>query len=195
MSLAVFPSLVGQALEITRTPVFDTTVQTNRSGKTLVVSNQTYPVYQWDVAFNVLRQGAIPGGSYAELAQLMGFFNARRGRFDSFLYPDPDDNAVTGQAVAAGDGATAAFQLVRAFGGFVDPVLAPNAVSAVYVNGTPRDRLGGRRLGHPHPRRRHPRLGPGGGRHGLRRLHVLLAVPVHRRQIPADAHDGRALQC
>jgi uncharacterized protein (TIGR02217 family) len=40
--------------------------------------------------------------------------------------------------VGVGDGATTSFQLVRAFagiGGFVEPVWAPNVISAVYLNG------------------------------------------------------------
>ena len=42
---------------------------------------------------------------------------------------------MTGQSLGVGDGATTVFQLVRAFGGFIEPVLAPNVVSAVYLAG------------------------------------------------------------
>jgi uncharacterized protein (TIGR02217 family) len=81
----------------------------------------------------VLRTAA----AYAELQQLIGFYNARQGQFDDWLYSDPDDNAVTAQQFGVGDGVTTQFQLVRTFGGFTEPVT--NLVSTgfpVYLNGT-----------------------------------------------------------
>jgi hypothetical protein len=131
MSTNVLPSLAGLGIDVTRTPVFDTVVQQSISGKETRIARQLYPRYQWDVMFNVLRSA----GGYTEYQQLIGFFNARQGQFDTFLYQDADDNAVTGQTIATADSVTTAFQLVRAFGGNVEPVLAPNTVSAVYVNG------------------------------------------------------------
>jgi uncharacterized protein (TIGR02217 family) len=131
MSTAILPSLAGLGFDVTRTPVWDTTVQQAISGKETRVARQTYPRWKWELTYNVLRSGA----SFGELQQLAGFFNARQGMFGTFLYQDADDNAVTGQAVATGDGATTAFQLIRNFGGFVEPVLAPNAVANVYLNG------------------------------------------------------------
>lgn len=131
MSTSVLPSLIGLGIDITRTPKWDTIVQQNLSGKEVRIAQQTYPRWQWDLTFNVLRSS----GSYTELQTLVGFFNARQGQFDTFLYSDADDNSVTAQAISTGDGATTAFQLVRSFGGFVEPVLAPNVISNVYLNG------------------------------------------------------------
>ena len=138
MSTQVLPTLAGQGWDVVRTPVWDTTVQTNVSGKETRIANQTYPRWKWDISFNVLRQGTVFGIAYTEMSQLAGFYNARQGQFDSFLYTDADDNSVTGQSIGAGDGTTTAFQLVRAFGSFVEPVLAPNVVSAVKINGVPK---------------------------------------------------------
>lgn len=131
MSTAVLPSLVGLGFDVVRTPQWDTVVQQALSGKETRLARQTYPRWQWELAYNVLRSGA----SYGELQQLAGFFNQRQGKFDTFLYQDADDNSVTGQVIATGDGATASFQLIRSFGGFLEPVLAPNNVSAAYING------------------------------------------------------------
>ncbi len=135
MSSAVFPTLAGLGWDVNRTEIWKTELQENVSGKENAVALWTYPRHQWDLTFDFLRQGVVHAATYAEFAQLAGFFNQRQGRFDSFLYTDADDNSVTGQALGTGDGTTTAFQLVRAFGGFVEPVLAPNAVSAVKVNG------------------------------------------------------------
>lgn len=131
MSTSVFPSLVGLGYDVVRTPIWKTTVQENLSGKEVRVALMTYPRYQWDLTFNRLSSTA----ALAEFQNLIGFYNSRQGSFDSFLYTDADDNSVTTQAIGVGDGTTLTFQLVKAFGGYVEPVFAPNTVSHVYVNG------------------------------------------------------------
>ena len=52
----------------------------------------------------------------------MGFFLQLQGQFGTFLYTDPDDNAVAGQAFATGDGTTTSFTMMRSLGGFLEPV-------------------------------------------------------------------------
>jgi hypothetical protein len=66
---------------------------------------------------------------------LLGFYNARQGSFDTFLFTDPDDSSITGQQIGIGDGSTKTFQLLRALGGFNDIIQAPNVVSTVYLTG------------------------------------------------------------
>src|SRR5271155_4893510 len=131
MSTAILPSLAGLGFDVTRTPVWDTTVQQAISGKETRIARQTCPRWKWELSYSVLRSGA----SYGELQQLAGFFNARQGMFDTFLYQDADDNSVTGQPLGVGDGSTTSFQLIRAFGNFLEPVLAPKTLSNVYLNG------------------------------------------------------------
>jgi hypothetical protein len=131
MSTAILPSLAGLAFPITRTQQFDSTIQQNISGLEVRIANQTYPRWQWDATFNVLRSAA----ALAEFQNLVGFIGQRLGSYDSFLYQDPNDNSVIGSALGTGTGLSAWFQLVRSLGGFVEPILAPNAVSAVYLAG------------------------------------------------------------
>jgi len=64
----------------------------------------------------------------------MGFFLRLQGQFGTFLYADPDDGAVTGQAFATGDGATTAFTMMRSLGGFLEPVGWVTGIANVYVN-------------------------------------------------------------
>jgi len=61
-----------------------------------------------------------------EAAQLVAFFEARRGRLHGFRFRDPSDfkscvpsaqPAATDQAIGTGDGARKTFQLVKAYGG------------------------------------------------------------------------------
>src|SRR5215469_3445677 len=135
MSVAGFPSLAGLGWSVSRTELWKTRTQEAISGKETRIADWSYPRHQWTLTFDFLRQGNLSGTVYAEFAALAGFFNLRQGSFDSFLYADPDDSAVIGQAVGTGDGATTSFQLVRGFGGFVEPILAPSLVSRIALNG------------------------------------------------------------
>lgn len=135
MSNAVFPSLIGLGWSVFRTSMWSTLRQQSASGKRMALGLWSSPIYQWDLSFDVLRSGLIMGVTYTEQQQVLGFYNARQGRLDTFLYTDADDNSVTGQALGTGNGVTTIFQLLRTLGGFVEPVNAPNAVTAVYLNG------------------------------------------------------------
>lgn len=131
MSTAVFPTLKFLTLPQTREPVWSTIAHEATSGKETRVAKRSAPRWKWTLPFSALQTAA----AILDFQTLVGFFNARQGMFDSFLYSDPYDNAVTGQAIGTGDGSTAAFQLIRALGNFVESVLAPNVVSNVYLNG------------------------------------------------------------
>lgn len=135
MSSSVFPTLAGLGWSVARSELWKTRSQEAISGKETRIADWSYPRHQWTLGFDFLRQGALSGATYAEFALLAGFFNLRQGAYDSFLYADADDNAVTAQALATGDGATTSFAFVRSFGGFVEPILAPNVVANVYLNG------------------------------------------------------------
>jgi hypothetical protein len=65
----------------------------------------------------------------------MGLYLQCQGQFGTFLYADPSDCAVTGQALALGDGATTQFTFQRTLGGFTEPVSFVTAVAQVKVNG------------------------------------------------------------
>ena len=135
MSTSVFPVLAGLGWSVDRTEIWKNTAQENVSGKETRIALWTYPRHQWDLSFDFLRQGTVHGSAYTEFSQLAGFFNQRQGSFDTFLYTDSDDSTITGQAIGTGNASTTDFQLVRAFGGFVEPILAPNTVTAVKLNG------------------------------------------------------------
>lgn len=117
MSDAVFPTLPGVKWNVKRTPIWKTLSEESVSGKEASVALMTYPLRCYTLSYELLRAGAL-----AELEQLEGFFNARRGRHDTFLYSDPDDNSVTEQAIGSGNGVSVSFPLVRTRGGFTEPV-------------------------------------------------------------------------
>ncbi|MEI7669248.1 MAG: DUF2460 domain-containing protein, partial [Pseudomonadota bacterium] len=131
MSSLILPSLIGLGFDVVRTPEWSTVIQTSVSGKETRIAKLSYPRWKWVLQYNILRSNA----NYTELQQLAGFFNKLNGQFDSFLYQDADDNNVSGQGIGTGDGIKTSFQLVRSFGGFAEPIFAPNIVSSIYING------------------------------------------------------------
>lgn len=130
MSTQVFPSLAGLEYPVRRTPIFNKIVQTAASGNEVRAALWSMPRWQWTLSFNFLRDD-----SNNEFRTLLGFYLARQGAYDSFLFTDPDDNSVTSQTIATTDGASRLFQLNRTFGGFTENVLAPNTVTTLKVNG------------------------------------------------------------
>ena len=127
-SLATYP---GVSWDIMRDPVWSTVVKTSVSGREYRSANFSYPMWQYKCAFEVLRARA----ALQEMQSLAGFYNARQGAFDTFLFNDPDDNTVTLQALGTGNAVTTQFQLVRSFGGNVEPVWDTNSSPLIYVNG------------------------------------------------------------
>jgi uncharacterized protein (TIGR02217 family) len=132
MSNAVFPTLPGLAWGVTKTPIWSTKVQRAASGRELRASYYSYPLWKFQLNYEVLRANAL-----AELQTLVGFFNARQGSFDTFLYEDRDDKSVTDQAFGIATPAQSQYQLVRDFGGYVEPVLAPKGTPRWPVRTTP----------------------------------------------------------
>jgi len=133
MSNAVFPMLRGFTYPVIKKPTFSTIEQEAVSGIKKHIANWVYPRWQIEIPVEFLLDDV----AHDELKTLVGFFLARQGRFDSFLFDDPDDDYIEGQWLGVGDGTTTIFQLVRAYGGFIEPCLniksAP--VPVVYLNG------------------------------------------------------------
>ena len=138
MSQTVFPSLPGMTYDRVRRPLFNTNVSRSASGREVRTAYQLYPLWEFEVTFDLLRSQS----SYSEYQQLLGFVLMMLGQYDSFLYTDPTDNAVTAQQFGTGDGTTTTFQLTRSIGYgsylFVEPVDNVNAITSITetVSGT-----------------------------------------------------------
>jgi uncharacterized protein (TIGR02217 family) len=130
MSNDIFPKLAGLSLGSGWEPRFSTKILTATSGREYRASLMANPVYMLSLRYNFLRS------SKQELQTLIGFFLARKGSYDSFLYEHPDDNAMVDQQIGAANGSITSFQLLRAIGtGFIEPVQNPKSVDAIKVNG------------------------------------------------------------
>ena len=131
MGNAIFPTFPGLKWGRKKTAVWSTGTQKSASGREFRTAYYSYPQWRFSLSFEVLRTKA----SVNELEQLAGFFNARKGSFESFLYEDPTDNAVTDQAIGNTVQGVTRYQLARAMGGFIEPVLAVKERPAVKVGG------------------------------------------------------------
>lgn len=132
MSDALFPTLAGIKWDRSKNPEFRTISQSSANGKETDACLWSYPKWHFSLSYEFLRDDGTASG---ELQQLIGFFLARRGNFDTFLYLDPSDNHVNNQVIAIGDGATKTFQLVRSYAGFVEPVFGVLTDPGLTVSG------------------------------------------------------------
>ena len=129
MSNSVFPTLPGIGWSVMKTPMWSTALQAATSGREVRVGLRSSPLYKFAMTFNFLRSDA----SWAELQALMAFYNARNGMYDSFLFTDATDSAVTAQVFGSGNGSTA-FQLTRSYGGYSEAVCNLNGAPLIYIN-------------------------------------------------------------
>ena len=142
----IFPALPGLAWSVTKSPTFQTRIQRAVSGRELRALDYPYPLWQFTLVFDFLRDN--PAAGLDELRTLMGFFMLCQGAFGTFLFQDPSDDRVSGQQIGTGDTLRTVFQLQRTMGetlpggGFLEPILAPKVVSAVYFNGIIQDPAG-----------------------------------------------------
>jgi uncharacterized protein (TIGR02217 family) len=135
----IFPALPGLAWSVSKSPTFQTRIQRAASGRELRALDYPYPLWQFTLVFDLLRDN--PAAGYDELRTLMGFFMLCQGAFGTFLFRDPSDDRVAGQQIGVGNASATVFQLQRTMGttlpggGFQEAIVAPNVVSAVYLNG------------------------------------------------------------
>jgi len=133
------PALAGLSWSRHKKPGFSTRVASHVSGREVRIALMEYPLYEFEAVYGGLASNATAGFAglgTTSLQSLMGFFLQLQGQFGTFLYTDPDDGAVTGQAFATGDGSTTAFTIMRSLSGFLEPVGWVTTLTNVYLNGT-----------------------------------------------------------
>jgi uncharacterized protein (TIGR02217 family) len=138
MSNLVFPTgQLGVQLVSNRTPIFKTSVQDAQSGKQTRIARMAAPLFKFELAYEVLRDDL----ATSDLKTIVGFFNALKGRYDTFLYTDPYWSTVTAMQFGTGDGTTRAFQLTATNSnsggnGIAELIQNVNGTPSIYVNGT-----------------------------------------------------------
>ena len=134
------PTLPGLGWSRHKKPGFNTRIASHVSGREVRLALQVNPLYEFEAVFEGLSSAPAPAEALAglgasSLQSLMGFFLKMQGQFGTFLYGDPDDNTVSGGAIATGDGATQSFIIPRVLGGFSEPCSWVTSVGNVYLNG------------------------------------------------------------
>lgn len=120
-----------------------TAVAKAASGREIRINYWTYPEWEWDLTYEMLPDaGSMQAGVTAsDIKTLVGFLLVNFGSFVAFPFLDPDDNAILGQSIGTGDGATTSFLLVKNYGlgGLVglEPIgyLNQSLTLNVYVDG------------------------------------------------------------
>ena len=175
------PSLAGLSWSRHKKPGFSTRGASHASGREVRLALMEYPLYEFEAVYNGLASNstaAFAGLGSSSLQSLMGFFLQLQGQFGTFLYTDPDDNTVTGQAFATGTGSTTAFTMMRALGGFLEPVGWVTSIANVYLNGCRAIR---QHLQSDHTEHADVHHGTAQRRHGLGRFLLRLQLPFPRR--------------
>lgn len=129
MSNEIYPTRPRWSPESSRTPIHNTIVRQSAGGMEQRATTQAYPKYRYRLEYEMLDANA--GG----LQTIVGFFNARHGRLDDFLFLDPLDHIATDQQFGVGDGVTKTFRLKRAFGGVVEPISAIKGTATIKIGG------------------------------------------------------------
>ena len=143
MSSQIYPTLPGLGIEIVRSYVWNTGTQEALSGKQSAIGYRAYPLVHYELTYNVLRRNFSPD----ELQSIVGLYNQMKGRFDTFLFTDPEFNTITSGNAAqygvfgTGDGSTLTFQLQATFQnsggpGGAEIVQNLNGTPTLYDNGT-----------------------------------------------------------
>lgn len=132
MSNDVFPVLAGLTFPFVRAPVTNTLIQTAADMSELRATFMSAPVYDYTLSYDILRND-----SHAEFSQLVGFWEAHLGSWDSFLFTDPSDSIVANQVFGTGNGSATQFQLIRTLGVANASVKNVNNTPIITVNNTP----------------------------------------------------------
>lgn len=86
-----YPILPGIKRSILRRTVFSTTVQRSVSLKEQRIAWANLPIYEFELSYDLLRQGTLRGHVYSELSTLLNFFETQLGRYDTFNFTDDYD--------------------------------------------------------------------------------------------------------
>jgi hypothetical protein len=146
--LPVLPNLNG--FSVKKKPIFATGMFEFMPGKELQVAQQAFPLWEFDLLYEVLRtttNNAIPDHYFDQYATqyeaILVVFLKAYGQANNFLFDDLSDNSRTGQAIATGDGVTKTFRIVRTWytgsTSMLEPIgeLNQNQSFQFYDNGSP----------------------------------------------------------
>lgn len=124
MVMRKFPAIKNFSWSSSFTEKWNTTTQRSASGRLRTLTNQLYPAWTIKASYQMLTD--------AQADELLGFAALVKGRFEPFLWLDPEHNKESGVAlVEVTDGK---YQCVARIGGHTEPTEYVEGVS-VYIDG------------------------------------------------------------
>lgn len=123
-------SLPGLTFSVHKKPMFKTRISEGAAGNEVRNAMMQYPRWDFELTYDYLEDKS---GANSSLKTIMGFFLARQGSFDSWLFKDPDDYQVTAGICGTSDGVTTAFPFARAMGGFIEKVGQVDTANTINV--------------------------------------------------------------
>lgn len=104
------------SVEVTTRMIYSGVIQPHASGSEGRLSYWSEPLWEFDLAYNGLREGFWGDRAFDELSQIEGLFGKCAGTTTGFKYYHPQRNRVFRQALGTTDGATTTFDLLRTYG-------------------------------------------------------------------------------
>lgn len=125
-------ALPGLSYGVHKKPLFNTRVATAANLREDRLALAQYPVWEFEISYEFLSDVPRQVG-YTSLKTIMGFFLQMGGRFDSWLFKDPDDYLSEMVEMATGDGVTTEYYFMRDVGGFLEPVGQVDTVNDIDI--------------------------------------------------------------
>lgn len=125
------PDIRGLEFTVLKRPEFSTIVQTGPSSYETRIAQMKNPIWHWVLSYNYLYATAgdgqynnplLAGRSYPDFQVLIDFWLARRGRFEEFLFDDPDDHYVGPALISSSPNLKAQLPLVSEDGTYYSPL-------------------------------------------------------------------------
>ncbi len=113
MVLAYPRNLPGLAYSKVRRPKHNVSVQTHQSGGEVRMSYWSEPLWEWDLTYELLRDGFRDGHAWDELKQIEGLFLASTGSLNGFSFYDDDDHTAFQSQLSVTSGTQTNFRLSR----------------------------------------------------------------------------------
>jgi hypothetical protein len=111
--------LPGLSFSVHKKPRFSTRISESASGHEVRSALMQYPRWEFELSYEYLEDSA---NAESSLKTIMGFFLARQGSYDSWLFKDPDDYQVTNGFLGESDGLTPQYAFARSMGEFLEVV-------------------------------------------------------------------------
>lgn len=119
----LFPSLPGRGWSVHKRPTWASNVAVHISGKEKIASRQAFPLWEFELTHEVLReqtQNIVPDqyrAGYTELQQVSQLFLSCYGQYGEFYFEDPEDNSrLLQDQPLPGNGTSGPYQIYRVWG-------------------------------------------------------------------------------